>query len=210
MDSPLLDLLLAAMALGTALVLRPWRCVGEQGPPIPWLLAWAVMPLLWGLDRFADVPALPQVSGVALLVLLAGWPLAVLALFPVALVMLLGTDLGAWSTLHRLVWLGIVPATLLLGIGAALRRWLPNQVFVYILGRGFFGTLIATALASFAALALSGSPMGSDALVARGMLAFGEAFITGALAASLVAFRPQLLATYADRLYLGAPAPGSP
>ncbi|HEY0855624.1 MAG TPA: hypothetical protein VGE16_01110 [Albitalea sp.] len=210
MDAPLPNFLIAALALGIALALRPWRCVGEQGPPTPWLLAWAVMPLLWGLDRFADVPSLPSVSGVALLVLLAGWPLAVLSLFPVALVMLLCTDLGAAQTLHRLVWLGIVPATLLLGVGAALRRWLPNQVFVYILGRGFFGTLFATVAASFAALALSGSAAGSDAFVARGLLAFGEAFITGGLAASLVAFRPQLLATYADRLYLGAPAPRGP
>lgn len=206
MDAPLPNLLLAVLALGIALALRPWRCVGPQGLPTPWLLAWAAMPLLWGIDRVAEVAALPSVSGVAMLVLLAGWPLAVLALFPVALAMLLGTDLGAAETLHRLVWLGVVPATLLLGIGAALRRWLPHQVFVYILGRGFFGTLLATMLASFGALALSGSPAGSDAFVARGLLAFGEAFVTGALAASLVAFRPQLLATYADRLYL-VPAP---
>jgi uncharacterized membrane protein len=31
---------------------------------------------------------------------------------------------------------------------------------------------------------------------------FGEAFLCGVLVASLVAFRPMLLATYADRLYL--------
>jgi uncharacterized membrane protein len=34
------------------------------------------------------------------------------------------------------------------------------------------------------------------------LAAFGDAFITGMLVAIFVAFRPQWLATYTDRLYL--------
>ena len=190
-----------------ALWLRPWRGLGAGGPPWPWLVAWAVMPLLWGLDRFAAVPVAQPMSGAVLLVLLAGWPLAVLALLPVAFVTVLAGHLGGIEGLHRLVWLGMVPATLALAVGGALRRWLPHHLFIYILGRGFFGTFLACALAGEAAIAFDAAPIGAgvnDLLVARLLVAFGEAFLTGMLTAILVAFQPQWLATYADRLYLPA------
>ena len=43
---------------------------------------------------------------------------------------------------------------------------------------------------------------GGDLLLARWLFAWGDAFITGMLVAIFVAFRPQWLATYADRIYL--------
>jgi uncharacterized membrane protein len=39
-------------------------------------------------------------------------------------------------------------------------------------------------------------------MLARGLAASGDAFITGMLVAIFVAFRPHWLATYSDRLYL--------
>jgi uncharacterized membrane protein len=204
----------AAVAMaGIALWLRPWRGLGAAGPPWPWLAAWAALPLLWGIDRYAAAPLLQPMSGAVLLVLLAGWPLAVLALLPVAAITVLAGHLDAIEGLHRLIWLGMVPATLALAVGGAVRRWLPRQLFIYILGRGFFGTFVACALAGGLAVVLHASPAGTvtqDLLVARLLGAFGEAFLTGLLTASLVAFRPQWLATYADRLYLPARPRGGP
>lgn len=203
-----IDLVLAAAALLLALALRPWRAVGTEGPPWPWLAWWAALPLLWGADRYAAMPIVQPLSGAALLVLLAGWPLAVLALVPVALVTGWAGALPWPEALHRLVWLGFVPATLALALGSALRRWLPRHLFVYILGRGFFVTMLATAGAGALALWQRGAPVGSevaDLLVGRWLAASGEAFLTGMLVAIFVAFRPHWLATYSDRLYL----PGS-
>ncbi|MBI5255075.1 MAG: hypothetical protein HY855_01140 [Burkholderiales bacterium] len=200
-----LDLFLALAACMAALLLRPWRAVGPDGPPWPWLAWWAALPLLWGADRYAAMPIVQPLSGAALLVLLAGWPLAVLALVPVALVTGWAGALPPVEALHRLVWLGIVPATLALGLGAALRRWLPNHLFIYILGRGFFATMLAAAAAGALALWQIGAPVGSepaDVLLARWLAASGEAFLTGMLVAIFVAFRPHWLATYSDRLYL--------
>lgn len=205
-----IDLVLAAAALVLALALRPWRAVGAEGPPWPWLAWWAALPLLWGADRYAAMPIVQPLSGAALLVLLAGWPLAVLALVPVALVTAWAGALPWDDALHRLVWLGIVPATLALGLGTALRRWLPRHLFVYILGRGFFATMLAAACAGALALWLGGAPVGSevaDLLVGRWLAASGEAFLTGMLVAIFVAFRPHWLATYSDRLYLPGTAP---
>lgn len=201
----LLDLLLALSALAVALGLQPWRSVGADGPPWPWLAWAAVLPLLWGADRYAAMPIVQPLSGAALLVLCAGWPLAMLALLPVAAVTGWMGDLGWAEGLHRAVWLGVVPGTLALGLGAGVRRWLPPHLFIYILGRGFFATLLGATLAGAAALLLSPLPPGTsaeDLLLARGLAASGEAFITGMLVAIFVAFRPQWLATYSDRLYL--------
>ncbi len=193
-------------AAGIALGLRPWRGLGAAGgPPWPWIAAWAMMPVLWGLDGHASGPLVQPMSGAAMLVLLAGWPLAVLALLPVAAITVLAADTGWVEGLHRLVWLGVAPATLMLAIGGALRRWLPHNIFVYILGRGFLGSFVSCALVGWAAVAVHGTPVGTsinDLLMARLLNAYGEAFITGMLTAILVAFRPQCLATYADRLYL--------
>ena len=132
--------------------------------------------------------------------LLALWPLAVRV--PAALITVV-VVVGWVDGLHRLVWLGIVPATFVLALGAAVRRWLPGHLFAYILGRGFAATLLAlvvalaVALDSHAATASAGGHF-----VGRLLLGFAEAFLTGTVTARLVAFRPHLLATYADRLYL--------
>ena len=72
----LIDLLLASAALVMALALQPWRALGADGPPWPWLAWGAVLPLLWGADRYAAMPIVQPLSGAAFLVLCAGWPLA--------------------------------------------------------------------------------------------------------------------------------------
>lgn len=201
----LINLLLATLALTLALALRPWRAVAIGGPPWPWLAWWAALPLLWAADHVARAPIVQPLSGASLLVLLAGWPLAMLALVPVAIVMKLAGGMLWLEALHRLVWLGLVPGTLALLLGTALRRWLPGHLFIYILGRGFFTTWIAAAVSGALALLLTGAPVGTDPgdlLLGRFLAASGEAFMTGMFAAIFVAFRPEWLATYSDRLYL--------
>jgi uncharacterized membrane protein len=144
-------------------------------------------------------------SGAVLLVLLAGWPITMLAVGPAALVAALVAHLDVFEGLQRMVWLGVVPATLALALGGASRRWLPRHLFVYILVRCFMGTLLACALAGWLLQALRAPPTGTssgDLAIAQWLAAFGEATLTGMLAAVLVAFRPEWLATYSDRLYL--------
>ncbi len=229
---PTLHLLLALAALSLALLLRPWRALPAGGPPWPWL-AWciAVLPLLWSADRLVMAQAGPAsalgaalqpLSGACLLLLMAGWPLAVLGLLPASLITAWLGDLSWAEALQRGVWLGLLPATLALGLGAAVRRWLPRHLMVYILGRGFVATLLAGSLSGAAALlALPPGGGGADAgagaaaaaglaaaldagdlMLARWLSAWADAIITGMLTAIFVAFRPQWLATYSDRLYL--------
>jgi uncharacterized membrane protein len=200
-----LDLLLALSALALAVALQPWRSLTRSAPPWPALAWWAVLPLLWSLDAVTGMPLLQPLSGACVLLLMLGWPLAVLMLVPVIGVMMLMADLAALDALHRVVWLGLVPATLAMLVGAAMRRWLPKHLFVYILGRGFFATAMAVAGAGALAALLYGVPANlnlDDVLLARGLAAWGDAFLTGGMAAIFVAFRPQWLATYTDHIYL--------
>ncbi len=202
------DLIVAGSALGVALALRPWRAVGAGGPPWPWLAWWILLPAFWGADRYVEMPVAQPLSGACLLMLMAGWPMAMLALVPVAVLTALFAGLGAAEALHRGVWLGVIPATLAMAIGALIRRWLPNQLFVYILGRGFFATAIAGSLAGALSVALHGLPGGlqaGDLMLARFLAAWGDAFLAGMVVAIFVAFRPQWLATYADRIWLLPP-----
>lgn len=217
MESSIFDLILALAAVTAALSLRPWRALPAAGPPWPWLAWWMLLPAFWGADRYLAMPAAQPLSGACLLMLMMGWPLAVLAFLPVALATALLSGLDWVEGVHRLVWLGLVPATLGMALGAALRRWLPRNLFIYILGRGFFATALAGALAGALSAwlespkALPGGLDASDLALGRWLAAWGDAWLSGMLVAIFVAFRPEWLATYTDRLYLpAAPRPGGP
>ena len=195
----------AVLALAAALALRPWRALGAAGPPWVWLAAWALLPWLWSADRHAHSALLQPLSGASLLLLMAGWPLAVLGLTSAALLAFAVGALDASESVQRLVWLGLMPASIALAWGAAARRWLPRHLFVYIFARGFFGTLVATMAAAALALWRQGPMPGltaGDLLLGRWLAAWGEAIVTGMLVAIFVAYRPHWLATYSDALYL--------
>lgn len=197
--------LASLLAFAGALWVRPWRGLGLGGPPWPWLACWAVLPIFWSVDHWAHNALIQPMSGVPLLLLLAGWPLTMLGLLPVALILGLWGGLDALECLHRLLWLGILPAGLSLGLGWVLRRFLPHHLFVYILARAFLGTWVVLSAVGGLRLWVEGGPAtlsSADVMLARGLTASGEAFLTGMVVAIFVAFRPQWLATYSDGLYL--------
>jgi uncharacterized membrane protein len=206
-----LNVLIAGFCVTVALWLRPWRML--SGPLLtPALASWVLLPWLWLLPQQMPQGLQIQLSGACLLVLMLGWPLAVLVLITIA-----GTVWGigresAAAVLAQSVWVGLLPATLALGFGAALRRWLPPHPFVYTLGRAFLGTAASVFLAGVLMEAvqwLAGMPSRELSLVARWLMAWGDAFLTGMLAAIAVAFAPQYLATWSDRRYLQSPVEGS-
>jgi uncharacterized membrane protein len=161
------------------------------------------------LPALQSKPGLPlQWSGACLVVLMAGWPLAIPLLLAVALIAGAIGGLTLAQQLDLATWLGIVPATFALAMGALIRRWLGPHMFVFILGRAFLGSVLCL----FAAGALRqwfGQPMpGVDpglTMVGRWLTAWGDAVVTGMLAAVFVAYRPQWLATWSDALYLRRP-----
>lgn len=196
--------LIAAAALA-AVAMAPWRTLAHTELRSPWLACLVLLPLLWAAERALPGGIVLQMSGAALLVLMFGWPLAVLTLLPVA-------TLGAWLGGHtlqqavaQLAWNGIVAATFAIGLGLAVRRWLPHHIFVFILGRGFIATALALMGASAVSSLLLPLPPGTDLqslLLGHWLMAWGEAFATGMLTAIFVAFKPEWLASWSDQRYL--------
>ncbi|MFM6985123.1 MAG: hypothetical protein ACKOXQ_00595 [Hydrogenophaga sp.] len=203
----LIEWCMAALGLLVSLSLRPWRML--RGPLLtPALATVALLPWIWLLPQKMPHGLQVQLSGASLLVLMLGWPLAVLVLTLVGMVVWGVGQNDLAQVLSQWVWIGLVPATLALGIGGALRRWLPPNPFVYTLGRGFFGTAAAMFLSGLLMVLLhhlSGGPAMEHAIVGRWLMAWGDAFLTGMFSAIFVAFAPQWLATWSDRRYLQPP-----
>ena len=203
-----LEAALGLLALVVAVAMRPWRML--RGSLLtPTLATLALLPWFWLLPQKLPQGMAVQLSGASLLVLMLGWPLAVplLALVAAAVWAIGRADLS--TVLSQWVWVGVMPATLAVAVGAALRRWLPPNPFVYTLGRGFFGTALAMFLSGGLyewLYHLMGGVALHEALVARWLMAWGDAFLTGLLVAVFVAFAPQWLATWSDERYLKPPA----
>ncbi len=199
------DLALVLVALAVAVALRPWRQFGAGFPLNAWLACLVLLPWLWASQRALPGGMALQMSGAGLLVLMFGWPLAVLSLVPIAL-------LGGWmaglswpTAVNLLAWNGVAVATFALAFGLATRRWLPRHPFVFILGRGFIVTALAMMAAGTLASFATPLPPGTELdtlLIGHWLMAWGEAFATGMLTAVFVAFRPEWLATWSDARYL--------
>jgi len=194
--------------------LRPWRMLGGELLS-PFLAGLVLLPWFWMLPQMLPRSLVAggisvQLSGACLMALVLGWPLAVVLLSGVAGVVWLAGSLSPEAWLSQWIWIGLMPATLTLALGAVLRRWLPAQVFVYILGRGFLGTALCIFLSGVLYELLYHMVGGvgvEQALVARWLMAWGDAFLTGMLVAIFVAFKPEWLATWSDRRYLERPPP---
>lgn len=214
----MLESALTLIALILALLLRPWRQLLSRRPLVtqssgdasglwtPLLATLVVLPWMWALPTLHQMPLQLQWSGACLVLLMLGWPLAVLTLLAVGVITwLLSPSLSVPATLALTVWHGLVPATLAMGWGALLRRFLGTKVFVYLFGRGFFGTVVCLFIAGLLAQAAGEQLPGVQqelGKIARWLMAWGDAVVTGMLTAVFVAYRPQWLATWSDDLYL--------
>ena len=213
-----LEALIILLALAGALAARPWRMLASRKPLAhethgsasalwtPLCATLVFLPWMWALPTLHAMPLQLQWSGACMVVLMLGWPLAIPALVAVgAIACLLSPAMGWPDALGAIAWQGVTPATLALILGAMVRRFLGTHLFVYVLGRAFLGTVLCL-FASGALYQWSGHPLpgvGDElSLVARWLMAWGDAFVTGMLTAIFVAFRPKWLATWSDRLYL--------
>ena len=205
----LLTPLLVLAALAIALSFRPWRLLANTALISPLLAALVITPWLWALPWLQRMPFQLQFSGACLIGLALGWPLAVPVFCLIALTVGLLAPVSWAQQLDMALWLGIVPATLSFGLGMALRRWVWKNLFVYILGRAFLGTalcmFVSGALAQWTGHRLAATVDPDLAMVARWLIAWGDAFMTGMMAAICVAFKPHWLATWSDRLYVAPP-----
>ncbi|MDR2852501.1 MAG: hypothetical protein LBV61_05535 [Burkholderiaceae bacterium] len=203
---------LVLLALVVAFSLRPWRLMAGGRLLTPILGTLVLLPWLWALPTLHTMPLQLRWSGACLVLLMLGWPLAVLVLIAAALLawvlaaaLVPGPALALHDVIALVFWQGLLPATFGLALGALLRRLFGAHLFIYLLGRAFLGTVVCV----FAAGALQNqagpaSPLfdSSLPLIAHWLFAWGDGIITGMLTTIFVAFKPHWLATWSDNLYL--------
>jgi len=203
-----LDWAVLLTALGLALPFKPWLPLRHAPLQNPWIGTMVLLPWVWWTEHLLPNGLALHVSGACLLVLMFGWPLAVWSLLPIGWLAKV-LQVHAWPDLDavvsHIVWLGILPATLALVMGLAVRRWLPKHLFVYILGRGFIVTALAVTATGFLAALAQHKPDSialEEWMLANWLLGWGEAISTGMLTAIFVAFKPEWMLTYSDQRYL--------
>lgn len=205
-----LDWALLFSALALALPFKPWLVLRHAPLQSPWIGAMVLLPWLWWTEKLLPSGLALHVSGVCLLVLMFGWPLAMWSLVPVGIAAgLIGS--GSWQHLdasavaEHIVWRGVMPGTVALALGLVIRHWLPKHLFVYILGRGFIVTALSVSFTGLLSDIVGHRPATTafdEWMLAHWLLGWGEAISTGMLTAIFVAFKPHWLLTYSDQRYL--------
>jgi uncharacterized membrane protein len=173
-----------------------------------WLGAIVLVALLWSLHVPSPVGLDFGLLGSALFALVFGRSRA-LAGLTAALLLHVLLDGGSWRNagLNGLIVVA-VPVWLATALQRQIERRLPKNLFVFIIGNGLFGTLVATACAAALGLALatvqSMAPARQfgDHLAYALLLAWGEALASGMLFSALVIFAPAAVLTYRQDLYL--------
>lgn len=206
------ELILLVLAWAVTLAIRPWRLLRSATAPsplaTPLLAALTLLPWLWAWPGLSALPIVLRWSGAPLAVLMLGWPLAVPVLTFAGLSTMFTTGASFAQALTTVVWAGLLPATLVLLLGHAVRKGLGPHPVAYMMGRAFLVPMLSLGICGFAAAALGPGlhgPTGELQRVAITMLAMGEAAWSCAVVSLLVAYRPQWLATWSDTLYFGRP-----
>ena len=103
---------------------------------------------------------------------------------------------------------GVLPIAATVAVSRAARRWVPPNIFTYILVNAFLGGALAMAASTLfkAGVAWTWGGEGAGAyLAATPLLMYGEAFFTGTTLALVVVYRPQWCASFDDATYLRGP-----
>jgi len=199
------EIVVILVSLCASLWMRPWRMLTGTELLTPLLATLVLLPWLWALPSLHHMPLQLHWSGAPLVTLMLGWPLAVLTLMGVGVITFFISAMPVDTAAALIVWQGLLPSTFVLLLGAALRRWVSHHPFVYVLGRGFLGSVLcifaASLLAQWTGHKLPNVGTGLS-LIGFWLMAWGDAFVTGMLCAIFVAFKPQWLATWSDQMYL--------
>lgn len=203
------DLVLAVLLWG---VVRkaPWRRLSESARLNLWLGTVVALSVLWSI-RTGIRPGLGfHLLGATASTLVFGPRLAIAALaLVVGSQVATGTIALQALSLNALI-MGVYPVGVSYAILRFTERRLPPHLFIYIFAAAFFGgalTMIATGALATALLTVaqvySLEYLWTEYLPWFVLMAWAEAFSTGAAITLMVVYRPAWVATFDDRRYLG-------
>jgi uncharacterized membrane protein len=204
----------AALPVAGALLLQagrgaPWGRLSDRTGLNVFLGTVVSLVLLWSI-RTGIRPGLGfHLLGATACTLMFGPRLAFLAMAVVMLGAAASGSLQWWSLPLNIMLMGAVPVAVSWGILRAVERWLPAHLFVYLFAAAFFGAaaaMLATGLAASMLLGTAGvysfDYLGSEYAPWFLLMAWAEAFTTGAALTLMVIYRPDWVATFDDARYL--------
>lgn len=185
--------------------LRQWR---SEQLLNPWFGSIVVLAILWQLEFKAEQGMALHQLGSALFTLMFGPARALVGLF-VVLAAVTANGQAEWSMLGpNLVVCAALPIAFISVWRLVVRLCLPNHLFVFIFGNGFFGAALAFFVAGIGVmlLVLAGSAQPIDlARLVDGWLApvlllsFSEAWLSGMILTLLVIYRPGWVVSFERR-----------
>lgn len=210
--SPLLYLSLALLLPGLIIALRyaPYRALMQA--PIRqhgFYIAILSLTLFWILSVkiHAGVDIHPLLM--TTMVMVFGWCLAVIGGSIAQIVLILLGQADGFSYATNTLLTVLIPATISWGVVQLIRRVQFKNLFIYMLGGGFFGAMLTVFSVTIAALAVfrlieldSMGNIEASTLPLILVLMFPEGFINGTLVTALTVFFPDLVKTFDDKKYL--------
>jgi len=207
--------LLCALVWGFALYKAPWKALARVSARQHLLLGAVLFQgCFWLLNvEIRDSLALHPLAMTAM-VMVFGWSLATLAgslamLVSLALDMIVGGTLSWASFPVDIVFSVVLPASASFAVLLGIQRIRLRNLFIYMLGGGFFGAMISIqVMAGGAVLLLHLCRAHELAAVVEEhyliflLLMFPEGFINGAIMSMLTVFWPDIVKTFDDHRYL--------
>lgn len=195
---------------------RIFKLLAHQPKPLSWVVSVSILALLWLMNVQIEGGVLHGMSyhllALNFITLLLGAPLALclgcIALFCLGIIQQ-GADFLPVFALNACCIL--FPT---IGLNVILRYWtmrkLPHNLFIYIFINGFISGALGMLSTGLLITVLFNETKVLPSDVAWGsvfpvffLLSWGEAFLSGVGTAICVAFKPDLLSTFDDTVYLG-------
>ena len=202
-------LLIWAWSLCTA----HWRRMLDSAQIHVWLGAIVVLMLAWRMKAEVGPGLTMHFIGATAFTLMFGRQLAIVGLS----VVLAATTLNSmynmpigWQSfgLNAMAMIAF-PVFLAGAILQAAEKWLPSYFFIYIFVAAFFGSAVNVLLTGLASTLLLGAasvyPLGvlfTEFYPSYVLLAFAEAWLTGALITVMLIYLPDWVGTFEDQRYL--------
>lgn len=202
-------LIVCCLLLLAAVRLAPWRLI--LAVPVRQHALFAtlvVLGLIWSF-RFEVVPGLhfhPFLMMASTLIF--GWSLTLLVGALAAILVTLLGNADAWALPWDWMMSVVVPATLNFALMRLLYRLRLRNLFFYILGLGFFGTIVTTLVTcvlGFVLLWLTQDDRFLTQLWDRDTvvipLLYAEGFLNGVLVTAITVFIPELVKTFDEHYF---------
>lgn len=197
---------------GLAVIHAPWRKLLERDSANVFFGAVVVLLLFWVL-RAGVLPGQTfHFLGATAACLMFGWAFAIFAVQILVIATTLRTG-GGWDAFALTVLLsGVIPVLWSHYLRIMAQRYLPLNIFVYLLFNAFFAAATGVLLAgAFAWLVLWSSgaytavELGRNFLPILVLLSLPEGTLNGIVMTMLVVYKPRWVATFNDTHYLNKP-----